>query len=115
MLKNSGLMVDKINEVRLGRLCPVFEKKVHKRTEAASTTTWASSDQAFALTGEPTMPVLETMIVGALTVIVAAPIYALVAKAKKNRVLGHKFSKTTNYIVLFVVIVLWLVVCLLRK
>ena len=61
------------------------------------------------------MPLLETMIVGALTVILAAPIYALVAKARKNRILGHKFSNTTNYVVLFGLMVLLLVIYIVRK
>ncbi len=63
------------------------------------------------------MSLSETIIVGALTVIFAAPIYALVAKAKKNRILGHKFafSKTTKYVILLVVIVLWLVVSLVKN
>ncbi len=63
------------------------------------------------------MPLLETMIVGALAVILAAPIYALVAKARKNRILGHKFafSKTAKYVILLAVIVLWLVVSLVKN
>jgi predicted permease len=71
--------------------------------------------QVYVLPGEPTMTLLERMIIGALTVILAAPIYALVAKAKKNRILGHKFSKRTNYVVLFGLIVLLLVIYIVRK
>lgn len=61
------------------------------------------------------MTLLETMIGGGVTVILAASIYALVAKAKRNRILGHKFSKTTEYVVLFGLIVLLLVIYLVTK
>ena len=61
------------------------------------------------------MSLLEKMIAGVLTVVVAAPIYALVAKAKKSRALGHKFSNRTNYVVLFGLIVILLVIYIVTK
>ncbi len=63
------------------------------------------------------MTLLEKMVVGALTAALAAPIYKLIAMASKNRILGHKiiFSKTTKYVILFAVIVLWLVVSTVKN
>ncbi len=62
------------------------------------------------------MSLLETISIAVVAVIIfVTPIHLLVTKASKNRVLGHRFSRTTNYVLLFGLIVLLLVYYLVKK